>query len=71
MNEEIDWNNGPDGGYMMTIDEWKESVESGGFIPDDGHGRWLKDGKPFSNEFSDDVFGPVPEGVTHVEWFNK
>jgi hypothetical protein len=57
----------PPDAHIMTVAEWKDAVESGMFIPDDGIGFWVKDGK----ESTDDPFETPPEDATHVAWYNK
>jgi hypothetical protein len=56
---------------VMTLSEWEDAVSDGLFNEDDGSGCWVKDGKYMFDSVFDDVFGPVPEGATHVAWFNK
>jgi hypothetical protein len=56
---------------LMTIEEWKNSVKMGFFNKMDGSGSWVKDGKFMTTFVFDDVFGPVPEGATHVVWYSK
>jgi len=61
----------PDYGDHMPIEEFKECVESGGFIDDDGHG-YLATATFMSREYADlynlDEVDPM---YTHVVWFNK
>lgn len=55
-------------GDLYTVDEWKESVENGWIMDDDGSGYWVKDGL----ECRDcDVFYSEPKDATHVMWYNK
>jgi hypothetical protein len=62
----------PDECDLMTIEEWKNSVKLGHFNEYDGSGSFIKDGKFMSEErLFDDVFGDIPEGATHVAWYNK
>lgn len=58
-------------GDLFTVDEWKEAVKSGCFNSYDGSGSWVRDGQFMTDRIFDDVFGPAPEGATHVEWYNK
>jgi hypothetical protein len=66
--------------YMfMTIEEFTEGCKCGGFIDYDGFGDWVIDGK-LVDSYSDPM-GPalpsrimeddIPDGVTHVVWYNK
>ena len=67
MNRKI-----PEYADIMTVSEWLDSKHF--FLPMDGHGYWVRNGeylfefKPFS---TDDLWGTIPEGATHVAWFNK
>jgi hypothetical protein len=60
-----------DNGDLFTLAEWREAVTAGMFNHFDGSGSWVKDGAYMTGFVFDDVFGPVPEGATHVEWYNK
>lgn len=66
----------PKYGDVFKIDEWRECVEDGGFIDDDGCGNFAKDGL-MTDSWGDDVcsLSSIDEakemGVTHVVWFNK
>lgn len=57
----------PDYGEKFTLKEWKAALKNSMFTPDDGDGyftddKYLLDG---------DIFRRLPEGTTHVVWFNK
>jgi len=52
----------------IPIDEWEHSVNQGVFIPDDGDGYYVVDGKKTSVYVWDHL---APEGTTHVRWYNK
>lgn len=60
---------------LMTIEEFQECCESGGFIDDDGFGLY-SDGKRESNigaypsMFEAGLIARRPE-FTHVSWYNK
>lgn len=59
---------------VMTLREFHETVKCGAFIPDDGCG-WLGNETHYS--YSIDVWEwyfrgtEIPEGVTHVHWYNR
>jgi hypothetical protein len=59
---------------VMTIKDFLQSVKCGAFIPDDGCG-WLGNETHFN--YGVDVWEwyfrgkEIPEGVTHVHWYNK
>lgn len=55
----------PNYGYLMTIEKWKDAVEEGYIMDDDGN--WVKDG--MMSRF--DPFSSEQEDATHVMWFNK
>lgn len=60
--------NGNDG-ELMTLDEWREAVLSGAFNEYDGSG-YFSNGTHYTR--TGDVFTyAIPEGATHVLWFNK
>ena len=66
-------------GMFMTIEEFKEQCEHNYLIDYDGYGDWVVgdmvvDGyaDPVGRAHpSDVVAGKIPEGVTHVIWYNK
>ena len=60
-----------DYGELFTIAAWRDAVKVGAFNEHDGSGAFVKDGKYMTEKIFDDVFGPAPEGATHVEWYNK
>lgn len=61
----------PDYADMFTLDDWRAAVRQGLFNEYDGSGCWVRDGKYMTKAVFDDVFGPTPDGATHVAWFNK
>jgi hypothetical protein len=63
----------PDYADVFSLDEFRDIVASGGIVNDDGCGHWVKDGKMSRDFINCAKLGPyyVPEGVTHVAWFNK
>ena len=56
------------GGDLFTTEEWIENVRLGAFIPDDGDGYYVVDGKRTNIYVWDH---PAPKGTTHVIWYNK
>lgn len=65
----------PSYGDLMTVDEWKETVQSGGFIDYDGNGD-LATGKFVSDieirPTDITLFNiSLPMWATHVMWYNK
>ena len=75
MNIPAEFNPEPigDSGDLMTLKEWKECVECGGFIDYDGHGRLAT-----KTEKSDILIRPsqsksmvIPAWATHVVWCNR
>jgi len=68
LTEEI-----PEYGDLMTMEEFIENCECGGFIDDDGHGYYASE-KKMSNIFispSDVKDKNIKKGYTHVVWFNR
>ena len=66
----------PDLGDLMTIEEFRESVASGLFMDDDGHGYAVKDGMERINDWLADAIYPsmldrIPEDATHIAWYGK
>lgn len=69
-----DWEEIPDYGDVMTVEEFGEHVRGGMFIDYDGWGNYIKDGKMSRKHLahpSDFLQDGAPEGFTHVCWFNK
>lgn len=57
-------------GDVYTIKEFGDCVKCGAFIPSDGFGCFgTKTNYSFDYQVWDSV--EVPEGATHVHWFNK
>ena len=73
--EPVEWDEIPDYGDLMTLEDWLECVKYGGFIDYDGFGRY-SDGKRESNKEvrpSHVKKGRLlknPE-FTHIVWFNR
>jgi hypothetical protein len=63
----------------MTIEDFQACCEDGGFIDYDGTGSWVVDDQLV--DMFDEIYGAampskvltgqIPEGVTHVVWYNK
>lgn len=60
-------------GILYTIEEFKNAIESGEITDDDGFGEWS-----ILTHHSDEDFSPsdfdvnkIPEGATHVIWYNR
>lgn len=58
-------------GDLITIAEWREHVRRGWFNEFDGSGSFVRNGEYLTSMLYDNVFGPIPDGATHVEWYNK
>lgn len=60
----------PNFGDLFTLEEWKEHLQNGLFIEDDGSGYWADD---FKHTDDGDVFdiSTKPDWATHILWFNK
>ena len=61
----------PDYGDLYTVEEWKEALQDGSFISEDGSGYWVKNGL-MCRDWNEEVFAATrPLDATHVMWFNK
>lgn len=58
-------------GDLMTVQEWLECCESGGFIDYDGHGAPVKDGKRSDMRVWPSLKHLLPKDATHIEWYNR
>jgi len=58
-------------GYLMTIEEWKEGVDSKFFTNYDGHGRAVKDNKMTIKNYYPTDAHLIPKDATHIMWYNK
>lgn len=54
-------------GDLFTVDEWREHVRLGMFVPSDGCGYWAN----ATHEGEEDAFMPQPDWATHVSWYNN
>lgn len=61
-------------GDLMTLREWRASVDAGGFIDYDGHGYWATEEVQgqivLPSEYTSRRAVP-PMWVTHVAWYNR
>lgn len=68
------WEDIPDYGDVMTVEEWHNAVECGGFIDYDGYGYYVKNGKMSRDHLalpSRAKGTDPPTEFTHVCWFNR
>lgn len=62
-----------DSDYLMTIVEFSDNVDFGGFVDSDGHGYPCKDSfynrdlQLYPSNFKD----KTPSDATHIVWFNR
>lgn len=63
----------PKFGDLMSLDDFIESVKSGGFIDYDGYGNYVKDGKMTDIEIypSDVKNGNIRKEFDKIVWFNR
>lgn len=63
----------PEWNCHMTIGEWKECVEGGGFIDYDGYGDLATETECSNIEISpSQAFKyEIPDWATHICWYNK
>jgi len=62
----------PDYADIMTVAEFKENCESGGFIDYDGFGHPVRGG--FENddiEICPSGLSEIPTHATHIAWYNR
>jgi len=64
----------------MTIEDFTDACEEGAFVDYDGHGQWVIGDDILIDDFdhvhgaampSKVLTGQIPEGATHVVWYNK
>lgn len=62
-------------GDIMTVKEWLDAVESGGFIDYDGHGSLATEGGYSSVNISPSDITvlkvKIPSWCTHIVWYNR
>jgi len=64
---------------FMTIEDFTDACEEGAFVDYDGHGQWvigdqlvgMSDVIHGAAMPSKVLTGQIPEGTTHVMWYNK
>jgi hypothetical protein len=59
----------PDYGYLFTLADWDEMVNSGGITDDDGTGYYATERGMSRKHYCFDF--DRPRWATHVMWFNK
>ena len=71
MNE-VHWEELPDYGDLMTLDEFQSSVDVGLFIDYDGHGRYATESKMSRFETWPSKFKINRDNrFSHIVWFNR
>jgi hypothetical protein len=60
-----------DFGDVMTVPEFLDNVEAGGFIDYDGSGYPMKDGKVALHPIYPSIVHLIPRDATHIIWFNR
>jgi len=60
-----------DYGDLMTVAEFRGTVECGGFIDYDGYGSPVKDGKQAGVSIYPSLQHLIPTDATHIMWFNR
>jgi len=60
-------------GDLMSVEDYLENVEAGGFIDYDGYGYPVTDGEYNSDIriFPSEYDKNIPEHATHILWFNR
>lgn len=59
-------------GDLMTVREFIDACQQGGFIDDDGYGYPVKDGMMDpSSPIYPSLVKRIPTDATHVHWFNR
>lgn len=61
----------PDYGDLIPLDEWVRCCEVDGFIDYDGYGNPVKDGKLMNIIICPSKRDKIPEGTTHIMWYNR
>ena len=73
--EPIEWEEIPDYGHLMTMEDFKESVDCGGFIDYDGFGYYATKDKMSNKQIVPSDFRKnhilKNKEFTHVVWFNR
>lgn len=58
--------------HIMTVEEFREAVRTGGFVDYDGFGCAVKDGLEDPKNFIyPSQVENIPEDATHIVWFNR
>lgn len=58
-------------GDVMTVEEFRGGVESGGFTDWDGHGHPVKDNMEDIGWYVFPSEMKIPADATHIAWYNK
>lgn len=56
---------------VMTVEEYKQCVSSGGFIDYDGFGYLIYGDRVTREETWPSIVDQIPSDVTHIIWYNK
>ena len=68
----IYWEEIPEYGDAMTVEEFKDDVNTGCLIDYDGFGHPMKDGKMAGHlDIYPSRVDIIPEDATHIIWFNR
>lgn len=57
--------------HVMTVEEFRESVEDGMFIDYDGFGYAARNGMSANDPIYPSEVDKIPEDATHIVWFNR
>ena len=60
-----------DYGDLMTVEDFKEEVRSGGFVDYDGFGHPVKNGLSAPDYILPSTSAEIPRDATHIVWYNK
>lgn len=71
--KDVEFEDHPDYGDLMTLEEWVETCSCGSFIDYDGHGNLSTVDKCSNIEVYPSISKIVkyPEWATHVLWYNR
>lgn len=58
-------------GDLMTVVEFKKQVDNHNFVDDDGHGNPVRGGFAARAIIYPSIVNEIPEGATHIVWYNK
>ena len=68
-----EFNDIPEYAHVMTLKDFIENVESGGFIDYDGNGSYVRDGKESNITIypSDIQYGAIRDDFDTIAWYNR